>query len=49
MVLTPALLLPRLTSSSFAASGGGQIIVPTGALLGLDVVTPPPRRNPVRA
>ena len=32
-------LLPRRDLIELAASGGGQIIVPTGALLGLDAVT----------
>ena len=39
MVLSAGALLPRLDLIELAASGGGQIIVPTGALLGLDAVT----------
>src|SRR6476661_3316985 len=39
MVLSAGALLPRPDLIELAASGGGQIIVPTGALLGLDAVT----------
>jgi aspartate dehydrogenase len=39
MVLSVGALLPRADLIELAASGGGQIIVPTGALLGLDAVT----------
>ena len=39
MVLSAGALLPRADLIELAASGGGQIIVPTGALLGLDAVT----------
>jgi len=38
-VLSAGALLPRPDLIELAASGGGQIIVPTGALLGLDAVT----------
>src|SRR5262245_19923565 len=39
MVLSAGALLPRPDLIDLARSGGGQIIVPTGALLGLDAVT----------
>jgi aspartate dehydrogenase len=39
MVLSAGALLPRPDLIELARSGGGQIIVPTGALLGLDAVT----------
>jgi aspartate dehydrogenase len=39
MVLSAGALLPRPELIALARSGGGQIIVPTGALLGLDAVT----------
>ena len=39
MVLSAGALLPRPDLIELATSGGGQIIVPTGALLGLDAVT----------
>ena len=39
MVLSAGALLPRPELIALAKSGGGQIIVPTGALLGLDAVT----------
>src|SRR5262252_8221238 len=39
MVLSAGALLPRPELIELAKSGGGQIIVPTGALLGLDAVT----------
>jgi aspartate dehydrogenase len=39
MVLSAGALLPRLDLIELAAAKGGQIIVPTGALLGLDAVT----------
>ena len=40
MVLSAGALLPRADLIELAkATGGGQIIVPTGALLGLDAVT----------
>jgi aspartate dehydrogenase len=38
MVLSAGALLPRLDLIELAKSHGGQIIVPTGALLGLDAV-----------
>ena len=39
MVLSAGALLPRPDLIELADSDGGQIIVPTGALLGLDAVT----------
>jgi len=39
MVLSVGALLPRPDLMDLARSSGGQIIVPTGALLGLDAVT----------
>ncbi|MBV8745352.1 MAG: aspartate dehydrogenase, partial [Xanthobacteraceae bacterium] len=39
MVLSAGALLPRPDLIELAAAKGGQIIVPTGALLGLDAVT----------
>ena len=39
MVLSAGALLPRADLIELAAAKGGQIIVPTGALLGLDAVT----------
>jgi aspartate dehydrogenase len=39
MVLSAGALLPRLELIDLAKAYGGQIIVPTGALLGLDAVT----------
>jgi len=39
MVLSAGALLPRPELIEFAKARGGQIIVPTGALLGLDAVT----------
>jgi aspartate dehydrogenase len=39
MVLSAGALLPRPDLIELAAGKGGQIIVPTGALLGLDAVT----------
>jgi aspartate dehydrogenase len=39
MVLSAAALLPRADLIELARARGGQIIVPTGALLGLDAVT----------
>ncbi len=39
MVLSAGALLPRPDLIELAAANGGQIIVPTGALLGLDAVT----------
>jgi aspartate dehydrogenase len=39
MVLSCGALLPRPHLMDLAREGGGQIIVPTGALLGLDAVT----------
>jgi aspartate dehydrogenase len=39
MVLSAGALLPRPDLIAFARENGGQIIVPTGALLGLDAVT----------
>lgn len=39
MVLSAGALLPRPELVELAAATGGQIIVPTGALLGLDAVT----------
>ena len=39
MVLSAGALLQRMELVEFAARSGGQIIVPTGALLGLDAVT----------
>ena len=39
MVLSAGALLPRPDSSPWRNTHGGQIIVPTGALLGLDAVT----------
>jgi aspartate dehydrogenase len=39
MVLSAGALLPRLDLVALAEERGGQIIVPTGALLGLDAVT----------
>ena len=39
MVLSAGALLPRPDLIELAKSHGGQIIVPTGALLGLDAVT----------
>jgi aspartate dehydrogenase len=39
MVLSAGALLPRPELVELARSSGGQIIVPTGALLGLDAVT----------
>ncbi len=39
MVLSAGALLPRPHLIDFARENGGQIIVPTGALLGLDAVT----------
>src|SRR5262245_62837349 len=39
MVLSAGALLPRPELAEFAKQQGGQIIVPTGALLGLDAVT----------
>jgi aspartate dehydrogenase len=39
MVLSAGALLPRLDLIELAKARGGQIIVPTGALLGLDAVT----------
>jgi aspartate dehydrogenase len=39
MVLSAGALLPRPELIELAKSHGGQIIVPTGALLGLDAVT----------
>src|SRR5262249_7480983 len=39
MVLSAGALLPRPELVDLARQGGGQIIVPTGALLGLDAVT----------
>ena len=39
MVLSAGALLPRTDLIELAAAKGGQIIVPTGALLGLDAVT----------
>jgi len=39
MVLSAGALLPRPELIELAKASGGQIIVPTGALLGLDVVT----------
>jgi aspartate dehydrogenase len=39
VVLSAGALLPRPDLIELARSGGGQIIVPTGALLGLDAVT----------
>src|SRR5262249_52203846 len=40
MVLSVGALLPRPDLIELAKARGGQIIVPTGALLGLDAVTP---------
>ena len=39
MVLSAGALLPRPELVELAKKNGGQIIVPTGALLGLDAVT----------
>lgn len=39
MVLSAGALLPRLDLIELARARGGQIIIPTGALLGLDAVT----------
>ena len=39
MVLSAGALLPRPELVELAKARGGQIIVPTGALLGLDAVT----------
>ena len=39
MVLSCGALLPRPDLIELAKAHGGQIIVPTGALLGLDAVT----------
>ena len=39
MVLSAGALLPRPELIELAKKHGGQIIVPTGALLGLDAVT----------
>src|SRR5207248_11127960 len=39
VVLSAGALLPRPELIEFAKAKGGQIIVPTGALLGLDAVT----------
>src|SRR5260370_2062008 len=41
MVLSAGALLPRPEVIELAKARGGQIIVPTGALLGLDAVTAP--------
>src|SRR5688572_5880441 len=39
MVLSAGALLPRPDLIDYARASGGQIVVPTGALLGLDAVT----------
>jgi predicted dinucleotide-utilizing enzyme len=48
MVLSCGALLPRPDLIELAKAHGGRILVPTGALLGLDAVAAPPKAKSIR-